>query len=294
MPLSGHTHELPLADLLQVKSAPRGTSRISIAGPAGQGMIVLDAGRVVHAEYGGLEGLDAAVALLTESDVHYQVRSDVPVRQRTMSLGVTEVLLEAVHRQDEGLVPETRTTPLGEMLGEPRAERAEPRREPDPAESAPRRPVLGDRRPLAFGAAALVAIAVLGFAFVLQSGPEPVADPPGPEPVATETGTAMEPTVREPVDPRELDGPNDRLPTLLAGQPPAVPDPSSALRPTLVCRVLIATDGTVADAEIYRPTPGLEELERRALAAVRSYRFTPAQREGVPVPVWINWPVDFV
>lgn len=298
MPISGHSNDISLTDLLQIKSGRLGTSRISVVGPAGHGLLVVDSGRVVHAEYGGLEGREAATALVVEDDVHYQVRSDVRVRRRTMSTEVTELLLDAVHRQDEGLVPVTRTLQLEGDLA-PGANAATAGRAgagggSGPPADVPRprapsdRPRMAGRR-LVLGAVAVGLVALAGLAFALRSETAP------PSPRSEALGSARTfPEVREPVDPRDLDGPNDRLPTLLDGRPPEVPDPDAPLRPTIVCRLLVSTDGSVADAEVYRPTPGLEHLERIALDAVRSYRFTPAEREGIPVPVWINWPVDFV
>jgi protein TonB len=65
------------------------------------------------------------------------------------------------------------------------------------------------------------------------------------------------------------------------------------LKPTIVCRLLIAADGRVADAKIYRSRLDLAAFEDAALDAVRQYRFTPGRLSGAPVPVWINWPVTF-
>jgi TonB family protein len=49
--------------------------------------------------------------------------------------------------------------------------------------------------------------------------------------------------------------------------------------------------GAVIDAHVLRPA-GLG-LDAAALAAVRRYRFTPAERAGRPVRVRMRWSVEF-
>jgi TonB family protein len=95
------------------------------------------------------------------------------------------------------------------------------------------------------------------------------------------------------VDAAQLTGKGDALPTLLVGKPPASPATALPLSPTIVCRLLIAPDGTVARAQIFRSRLELTPYEDAALQAVQHYRFTPATRAGQPVAAWINWPVRF-
>ncbi|HXO26378.1 MAG TPA: energy transducer TonB, partial [Thermoanaerobaculia bacterium] len=90
-----------------------------------------------------------------------------------------------------------------------------------------------------------------------------------------------------------LTGPADAIPSLIAGAAPASPDPTATLKPTIVCRLLVAADGHVADAKIYRSRLDLATFEDAALDTVRRYRFAPGRRAGRPVPVWINLPVMF-
>jgi len=98
---------------------------------------------------------------------------------------------------------------------------------------------------------------------------------------------------RQAIEATQLTGPRDAPPTLVSGPPPVAPDPNAALKPTIVCRLLIGAEGSVADAKIYRSRLDLAAFEDAALDAVRKYRFTPGRLAGAPIPVWINWPVTF-
>jgi TonB family protein len=133
---------------------------------------------------------------------------------------------------------------------------------------------------LALGA---VGAAVFGQISVRRS--EAVASalpaPPPPPPLA-------------PVEASQLRSARDELPVLVAGEPPVSPEPGLALRPTIVVRILVDASGNVAQAEVYRARPELARFEEAAVAAARRFAFRPGRREGVPVGVWINWPVDFL
>ena len=97
---------------------------------------------------------------------------------------------------------------------------------------------------------------------------------------------------------RELQSPDpdaelDRPAQLIEGATPAAPASGGALRPTILCRLLIDARGSVVGASVQRPRPELARFEAIALATVRQYRFAPAQRAGQPVSSWLNWPVPF-
>src|SRR5262245_3598778 len=89
------------------------------------------------------------------------------------------------------------------------------------------------------------------------------------------------------------DGRQDRRARLIEGAPPIQPASSGALRPTILCRLLIDARGAVVSASVQRPRRDLARFEEIALASVREYRFEPAQRNGQPVSSWLNWPVQF-
>jgi TonB family protein len=85
----------------------------------------------------------------------------------------------------------------------------------------------------------------------------------------------------------------DRAAQLIDAPLVKLPVSESPLWPTITCRILVDTAGRVAHARIHRPRAELAAVEQAALAAVRRYRFEPAQRDGRRVAVWINWPVRF-
>jgi len=164
-----------------------------------------------------------------------------------------------------------------------------PRAAPAAAPVPPRRRAGAIR---AFAGAVVLAAVVAVVAFArIQVGPSRAAatsaapSPPSPAPA---------PRRPDPVEASALNGPQDALPVLVAGEPPHTPVPGLALRPTVIVRILVDEGGAVARAEIYQPRPGLEEFERAAVAAARDLRFRPAVRGGAPVPAWLNWPIDFI
>lgn len=73
--------------------------------------------------------------------------------------------------------------------------------------------------------------------------------------------------------------------------------PASALRRkvggVVQVRVLVGTNGKVVDAEIISSPDPLGSLDRAALKAARAWRFQPATRNGVPVQVWYEIPMEF-
>jgi protein TonB len=62
---------------------------------------------------------------------------------------------------------------------------------------------------------------------------------------------------------------------------------------TVTFRLSIAADGTVAAATIERSS-GFAALDRAAEQAVRRWRFTPARRLGVAVPIEVRKSFPFV
>ena len=85
----------------------------------------------------------------------------------------------------------------------------------------------------------------------------------------------------------------DSLPTFVTGEPPEAPLPERGLHPRIAFRLLVDETGSVVDAKVVTPSAALELYERVALDTVRGYRFTPGEREGVHVPAWLDWTVEF-
>ena len=61
----------------------------------------------------------------------------------------------------------------------------------------------------------------------------------------------------------------------------------------VVVSVFIGTDGTAQKAEI-KVSSGYERLDQAALATVKSWRYVPGKRGGVPEAMWFNVPINFV
>ncbi len=61
----------------------------------------------------------------------------------------------------------------------------------------------------------------------------------------------------------------------------------------VVVSVFIGIDGTAQKAEI-KVSSGYERLDQAALATVKSWRYVPGKRGGVPEAMWFNVPINFV
>jgi hypothetical protein len=73
-----------------------------------------------------------------------------------------------------------------------------------------------------------------------------------------------------------------------------VAPPDASVLPTIVYRILVDGEGRVHPERPQQRREGFEAFETAAAEALKTYRFSPALREGVAVPVRLNWPVDFV
>lgn len=294
MALSGNTRELSLADLILVKAGDPGAYRLRLSGPAGDGLIIIRGGKVVHAAYGELPAADAAYLLVTEEAVEFKVESDIEVSAQTLDMGAQQLLLEAMRRFDEGILkrPKAITLRIGNAMSPhrepPRPRSHEARRSPeaDALRRATGRVLFAEpesafaqarRRSTLFWAVPLGVVAVVALVFA-----------------AWRTGIFTSREYRSPVRISDLEGPRDVLPILLSGGPAIAPEDSDpTVLPTLVYRITIDRDGAV-HPDPNRRKAGLDPFEAAAEQALKRYRFSPARREGRPVPVLLSWPVDFV
>ncbi len=296
MAITGNSADLSLLDLIQANVLVRNTCRITVAGPAGSGVIFLADGTVVHTAYGSLEGRDAFFALVGAGELFFQVETGFKAPRRTVHEKWENLALEAMRLKDEGKLPLALAAPA--PVTAPAASPPVTRISvvpPTPAAVPPSRPVkpLPARRApqparrvwLFAGIGVLVVAAAAGgyFALAQRQGEDKAGAP-----VARSTSMAI-----TPLEASELTQPGDKPPVLLRGTPPPSPMPDLALRPTIVCRILIGAEGEVREAQVYQSRLDLAAFEAAALDAVRSYRFTPAYRNGAAVPAWINWPVSF-
>ncbi len=297
MAITGNSADLSLIDLVQANVLVRNTCRITVAGPAGSGVLFLADGTVVHASYGGLEGREAFYALVGASEVFFQVETGLKAPRRTIHEKWENLALEAMRLKDEGKLPLALAAPAPavrtvaaaapapatrisilpqEAVKSPAAFPARPSPRPHLAKKPNRLPLFG-------ALAVLVVAAGVGGYFALAQRAVGKGSP----------GAGNLTSAATPIEASELTQPGDVRPTLLQGTPPPSPLPDLAVRPTIVCRILIGTEGNVLDAQVFQSRLDLAKFEEAALEAVRTYRFKPAIRSGAPIPVWINWPVSF-
>jgi protein TonB len=87
----------------------------------------------------------------------------------------------------------------------------------------------------------------------------------------------------------------DQPPTPVFNPAPHYPAAALAARQTgrVVIRVVVDVDGWVTAASLHRSC-GIAALDDSALAAVRQWRFRPAQKDGQPVAHEFAVPVHFV
>lgn len=303
MKLAGDLAEFSLADLVQVSGVAGRTCCVKVMTAGGNGALYLEAGEVVSAAYEDLTGFEALVALVAARAGHFEVENDAAPPRPTMSGKVQNLLIEANARIVAGKVP----TPRRQAPAAPRATAL-------PETAAMLAPIAtaaggsdrfaGDRRGRGLWIGGVAALALLGAAGWLTfargdaaarggSGGGDPNRPAAAAPALPATAEAAASPAAAALEVTQLTGPGDAKPALLSGQPPAAPDSSSGLKPTIVCRLLIGADGRVIEAKIYRSRLDLGSFEDAALDAVRGYRFSPGRHAGAPVPVWINWPVAF-
>jgi Domain of unknown function (DUF4388)/Gram-negative bacterial TonB protein C-terminal len=297
MGLVANSRDLALHDLLQVKEMSRATCRVLVNGSGADGVLYVQAGEVVYAAYGELRGEEAAHAILEQSHVEYRVTSDALPPGTNMRARPAGLVMEAMRRLDEARrtaasEPATRSGVVRLGRKAPPAAAAQEARVPEGAGDASR------SRPLRRSAISSAALAMLAGAVAVGGVLLARRAPPRPAEVAPETARPTQALQRASeegaaVEASTLRPPADAPPVLLSGAPPRSPDASLALKPSIVCRLLVDRGGGVARATIYQQRPDLAAFEAAALDSVKQYRFEPARQSGQAVPVFINWPVHF-
>ena len=130
---------------------------------------------------------------------------------------------------------------------------------------------------------------------VLRSDPPPTTAPPV-RPAAVEAPEASEPPAR--ADSREAVPAPEAVevqiaPKILRVVKPIYP--AVALRARIggvvLLRVLVSETGTPAEIQVIKGVAG--GLTESAVAAVKSWRFTPATQNGVATPAWTTVPIPF-
>jgi protein TonB len=116
-----------------------------------------------------------------------------------------------------------------------------------------------------------------------------------------ESATAEMSEIREPL---QAEGTGKRAEKIVTG--PAIPCYKSNLPPTyphiarrrgyegeVLLSVMISVDGTVDTLKV-KESSGYPILDRAAMKAVTAWKFEPARRMGIPVPLSVDIPVRFV
>ncbi len=141
--------------------------------------------------------------------------------------------------------------------------------------------------------------------------PPPSPPPPKPKPVATAQAApakapAAQPAAAAPAGaaqgPQLAASAPAPLPIVWEGRPRFRTQPRPAVYPPhaiergqqgeALVRVRLEPDGSAAEILLWRGT-GFDLLDRAALAAVRSWQFLPAVRDGRAVAAWVEIPVRF-
>ena len=274
MSLSGNVNDLPLSDLLQINATNRRTCVISIRGPLANGRIYLEKGELVNAHYGDLKGNEAVYAVLAAEDISYQVKAATKMPHQNTTRSWQSLIMESAQFLDEGKIP--------------RIQVSDRRSKSMTIPTWPK--TTGKRHRRILLASVLLLLVSGGLAWKLydsqKGGPSPIS-------VAEKPAHSTLDPPDQPMESTGLIGPDDVLPRLLSGRPPALPEVGISMAPTVVCRLLIDPLGRVNQAKIYRSRLELAAFEEAALEAVAHYRFSPGRKQGDPVWVWVNWPVSF-
>ncbi|MBO9716940.1 MAG: energy transducer TonB [Pseudoxanthomonas sp.] len=178
------------------------------------------------------------------------------------------------------------------------------------ADPAPEEPQRSSPMLIAAFALALLALGIWWYAQRQDSAPAataPVAVQPAPASTApavpeqrSNAGAHRDSArvaERAPVVERRLPAPTYRAPQPLAGNP--LPQyPPTALRGgeegSVLLRIAVDARGAASDVQIIRRDGDRDRaFDRAAIEAARQWRFTPAMRNGKPVPSTVQLPVDF-
>ena len=105
MALTGHLSDLSLSELIEFFCNQRKSGRLKVLYPQGAGYFYLQAGSVVDARIGVLNGIDAVYYALTLPNAKFEFSVDVEAEKRTINQPWTQVVLEGLRRLDENIAP---------------------------------------------------------------------------------------------------------------------------------------------------------------------------------------------
>jgi hypothetical protein len=105
MALTGHLSDLSLSELIEFFCNQRKSGRIEVLYPQGVGYFYLQAGSVVDAKIGVLQGIEAVYYALTLPNAEFEFSNSAETTERTINQPWTQVVLEGLRRLDEGITP---------------------------------------------------------------------------------------------------------------------------------------------------------------------------------------------
>src|SRR3954471_14865337 len=108
--LSGNLSETSFTDLIQFYSISRQTAAVTIVSPAGpehDGVLYIEGGDVVDAQFGELNGIDAVRRALRLKDGEFHVELNKRCAERTIFEPWSKLVLEEMCAEDEALNVET-------------------------------------------------------------------------------------------------------------------------------------------------------------------------------------------
>jgi len=105
MALTGHLSDLSLSELIEFFCNQRKSGRLKVLYKQGPGYFFLQAGSVVDARIGVLQGIDAVYYALTLPNAEFEFSADAETGNRTINQPWTQVVLEGLRRLDENISP---------------------------------------------------------------------------------------------------------------------------------------------------------------------------------------------
>ena len=102
MAMRGNLKELYVADLIQLYCQPDVRARLSVQRNGEKITLYFDAGEVVHAQAGDVQGEEAVYALLAWETGTFEVEPDIPPPDHTIHTPWSALILEGMRRLDEG------------------------------------------------------------------------------------------------------------------------------------------------------------------------------------------------
>jgi FixJ family two-component response regulator len=103
--VEGNLRDLALTSIISINCNEHNQAELVIRRQGRVGIIYFDGGRIVHATLDGQEGEGAIYELLTWEDGSFSLRQNTPAPKRTVETEWTGLLLEGMHRIDDGVEP---------------------------------------------------------------------------------------------------------------------------------------------------------------------------------------------